>query len=301
MRDIKKALAQEKTMAKCVIIGSSRILQISSERPNKSLSSQCPTIINLGVGGTSLEDYLALSENILKNENPPSTIIMSIDPWIFLLNRDKRWVRYKDDFLNMRNKIENSAPNELNKNLYYLPLISNLINQEYFTKSLKLLFNLNKKTIEQVPKFDLNIGLERAVLLPDGSFIYPKKYIKQSQESIKSGLVNYRIAAISDDKIKAGEWYQKEAINLFTDLIIYLKRKFNVIFVLVPYNPKVWEIENQKSVVAMKKIEDKTRKIARLLGVKVIGSFNPKKIGCSKKEFFDNNHPKDECLKKISG
>ena len=53
------------------------------------------------------------------------------------------------------------------------------------------------------------------------------------------------------------------------------------------YKPIFLEIENEYINFAFQN------------NLKIIGSFNPQKIGCNKNEFFDGMHPKDSCMKKI--
>ena len=57
-RDIKKALAEYPMNYDCAVIGSSHLVEISSNRQNKSLTSICSSLKNLGLSGGSLEDYL---------------------------------------------------------------------------------------------------------------------------------------------------------------------------------------------------------------------------------------------------
>ena len=81
-RDIKKALAEYPINYDCAIVGSSHLQPISSIRQNKSLVSICPSMKNLYVSGGTLEDYLAMSNIILKNKDfLPKTIVFGIDPW----------------------------------------------------------------------------------------------------------------------------------------------------------------------------------------------------------------------------
>ena len=104
-RDISYTLAGYPTDAECAIFGNSSAIQISSLRPNKSLSKTCSSLINLAVSGGALEDYIAITESIIQNKNPPKTIIISISPWTLNLNRDPRWLYYKKNFTTMLNKI----------------------------------------------------------------------------------------------------------------------------------------------------------------------------------------------------
>ena len=303
MRDIKKELAKAPTTADCAILGSSRVMQISSARPIKSLSNICPSLINFGVSGTSLEDYLITSKNLLQNNKPPKTIVIGIDPWIFILNRDKRWRRHKHDFLVMKDKLEENSKNLPikihNETLFNTALLFNLINREYFIRSTKLLLSKNNRLIEHAPIFNYKEGLDHPVLLSDGSGIYTKNYQKQSRLSKINGLVNYDIRGISNSKLDSGQWYHENAIKLFVKLTNYLKKHFNIVFVITPYHPAVWEITNQPLVKAIKHLEFKVHQIAKTLDVQVIGSFNPNHVGCTKEEFFDSVHPKDECVSKL--
>ena len=92
----------------------------------------------------------------------------------------------------------------------------------------------------------------------------------------------------------------EKAVELFTRLVNHLQQqKFKIIFVLVPYNPAVWNIAEQSAVTAINVVESKVHEIARLTGSQVIGSYNPSNIGCTADEFFDEAHGKSICLTKL--
>ena len=303
IRDIKKELAKTPTAADCAILGSSRVMQISSARPIKSLSNICPSLINFGVSGASLEDHLIISKNLLQNNKPPKTIVIGIDPWMFILNRDKRWRRHKHDFFVMKDKLEENSKNLpikiYNETLFNTALLFNLINREYFIRSIKSLLSKKNRLIEHAPIFNYKEGFDRPVLLSDGSVIYTKNAQKKNRLSKTDGLVSYDIRGISNSKLDSGEWYQEKAIKLFVKLVNHLKKHFNIVFVITPYHPTVWEITNQPLVKAVKNLEFKVHQIAKTLNVQVIGSFNPNHVGCTKEEFIDLVHPRDECVSKL--
>jgi hypothetical protein len=222
---------------------------------------------------------------------------------MFILNRDKRWRRHKHDFFVMKDKLEENSKNLpikiYNETLFNTALLFNLINSEYFIRSTKLLLSKNNRLIEHAPIFNYKEGLNHPVLLSDGSGIYTKNYQKQSRLSKINGFVNYDIRGISNSKLDSGQWHQEKAIKLFVELTDYLKKHFNIIFVITPYHPAVWEITNQPLFKAMNHLEFKVHQIAKTLNVQVIGSFNPNHVGCTKEEFFDSAHPKDECVSKL--
>ena len=288
-RDIKKAFALNPTNAQCAIIGSSRVMQISSAGQERSLTDNCPSLINLGVSGASLEDYLALSGMILQNESPPSVIVFGIDPRSFNFNSDSRWIRYKQDFFDMQAKLEGESYDD-----NYFPslgLLRNLINREYLQRSIKLILSEKTLSVENAPEFDHQIGLDRPVLLPDGSLIYSSKH-NQNALNFKSSINTFRI--------RGSKWVTKKAVELFIRLVNHLQQqKIKVIFVLPPYPPTVWAIAHQSTLTALTTVELKVHEIARLTGVQVIGSYNSDKIGCTDDEFFDATHEKAKCLTKL--
>ena len=105
-RDRKKALAMFSEGADCAIIGSSHVMQISSYKEDKALTTYCNSIINLGVSGGTLEDYFAFSNMLLENKHNINTIVFGIDPWSLKFNSDSRWNKIKNDFDKMKNRLE---------------------------------------------------------------------------------------------------------------------------------------------------------------------------------------------------
>ena len=95
------------------------------------------------------------------------------------------------------------------------------------------------------------------------------------------------------------QWYDDNAINTFTKLVNLLKKQYNILFVLVPYNPKVWNFKELPILKAMEIVEFKVHELAKNLKVNVVGSYNAQKIGCREDEFHDAMHPKSSCLVKL--
>jgi hypothetical protein len=290
-RDLKHALALRPTTSQCAVIGSSRVMQISSSRKERSLSDICPSLINLGVSGASLEDFLALSETILRNEKPPKVIVFGIDLSNFNFNRDSRWISHKQKFFNIKSKLEGEYPED--NSFSTLALIRNLINREYLLRSIKLLRSGKTRPFKNAQKFDHQVGLDNPLLLPDGSLIYSDRYDNRASEIIGIPLGNVI-------KIRGSRWVNEKAVELFIRLVNHLQqKKFKIIFVLVPYHPAVWDIAEQFEITEINIVESKVHEIGRLTGVQVIGSYNPSHIECTAFDFFELSHPKSTCLTKL--
>jgi len=299
IREIKRELALHPTSAQCAVIGSSHVMGISSYTKESSLTDNCSSLINLGVDGASLEDYLAFSELILQNKKPPKTIVFGIDPWSLNFNKDQRWRQNELDTINMKTRLTNA-----NESLHVsfgssletgdsLAKLLHLINREYFLRSIEYMLRGKRNWITQLaPEFDQKTGLDSSVLLPDGSYIYPTQATQKGSPHKISGVHSY--------KITNGQWFNSNAIETFTLLVKHLqKHDFKMVFVLTPYHPAVWGIPKQPIVTAMKIIETKIHEIAMTTEVLVIGSYQPENIGCTTSEFRDASHADISCLNKL--
>ncbi len=295
-RSLKKALAEYPINYDCAIIGSSHIGQISTFRDNKSLTGFCSSMKNLQVNGGTLEDYLAISNIIIKNNNfLPKTVIFGIDPWSLNFGKDKRWTLYAQDYYEMKSKLLKKSPSpELS--ISSKDLLINLINLQYLKRSISSIFETQSTLVTPIPatKFNYNMGLKFPVILPDGSYIYSAEYIEKHKNDLStlSGKHGYKIIKNS--------YYQDYAIEIFEKLILQLqKSQINVIFILTPYRHQVWSNTKQPIVKTLNIIESKVHEIAKLNGIQVIGSYDPNILGCLENEFFDNQHAMDSCLMKL--
>ncbi len=293
-RDIIKALAEYPLKYDCAIIGSSHVMEISSNRKNKSLTSICSSLKNLGVSGGSLEDYLAISNIVFKNkEFLPKTVVFGIDPWSLNFERDKRWSLYEQDYFEMYNNLYPSAKINNHKNSFKY-LLMNLFNLQYLKRSLSVISKPKIKTVTPVSKFNHNNGLTLQAKLPDGSHIYSKSYKAKAADRInkRSGKNSY--------KIVDNFYYQDKAINTFEKLIKHFTdSKIKIVFVLIPYHHSVWNNPDQPIINAFNIIEEKVHEIAKKNKIKVIGSYHPNNIGCLENEFHDEMHANDICLMKL--
>jgi hypothetical protein len=288
-REIKRELAlQNDKPVDCALIGSSHVMQISSRRPHAALRKTCKKLLNLGVSGASLEDYLALSWAVLQNPNRSRNVVFGIDPWSLNFNRDTGWIQYRSDYEAMYAAINGGTVEKSREG--EMPLLRNLINRDYFQRSVQALISQTHYTIRSAPAFDFATGAEQPVLLPDGSVIYSRTFI----DNAKSQPIE-----IQHYKLISGNWYDERAVLLFGRLVEYLRKHgMDVVFVLTPYHQRLWE-HDTITLKAMQIVERRVREAAHQWQVNVLGAYNPAAIGCAPDEFFDFMHPRDTCLAKF--
>ncbi len=53
--------------------------------------------------------------------------------------------------------------------------------------------------------------------------------------------------------------------------------------------------KNQKFL----EIEEEYRRLSKKIGITLLGSYDPQRVGCNANEFYDGMHPKAGCMKKV--
>ena len=282
---LKESLLKYSNITDCAIIGSSRAMQISSFRENSSLNKTCPSIINLAISGASLQEYIDLSK-ILTTSAHIKTIVFVLDPWSYVSEPAYQWKAYEYFFINTPKKNTET----LEKNSSTVLLLQNLFNYRYLMLSInKILQTSQFSNFEVAPFFDTTTGIEDNVILPDGSTILKSDAI--SDRGVINGINTYQI----NDAVS----YNQNALKLVSDLVVQLKKQFNIVFVMVPYHPKVWELKNQPIVKIMESVESEIHVLGKTLNITTFGSYNPAKVGCLDVDYFDNMHVKDSCTSKL--
>ncbi|MFT5759377.1 MAG: hypothetical protein ACI9LM_004138 [Alteromonadaceae bacterium] len=300
-RLIKTTLAKKSGDFDCVILGSSRVKQISSIRNTGNIKNKCEKILNLGVSGGSLEDLSIFSYLIFNNINRPKKVFIGIDPWTFKFGVDSRYAQNENIYIQM-NELLNE--NENNESISYIKkLAGNLFNGEYFQASLKDLFDDKKSIIGDIFKknivfpedgFSYKSGYKQEVTLPDGSHVYAKNWIlKQKDKKVILGGPRSHWGIF-------GQIYDNKALDYLQEIVVlYDKNEIELSLILTPYHPNVFKNGNTQPVKYYKSIENIVKTFGDENKLKVYGSFFPDIFGCKSEEFFDYMHPTIECLNRI--
>ncbi len=300
-RLLAKAVASKSYNADCIVIGSSRVMQISSERKSKALQDDCASILNLGVSGGGIEDQFTLTYLTLqKRQNGrPHKIILGIDPWEFAFRKDDRWSAYQSYYLVAKAEILNtgkiSVADLANIDNTNKKKLANLINLEYTTRSVKTIvrdFVSGVPAIEEAPELDLSVGGNYPIRLRDNSTVYSAKYISEAMAGhIPLGGSIYKTDGILNEP---------EAINSYRNLLLWIRSKgVEPILLMTPYHENVLKASKSSNAIALSATEPIILNLAHELGVKVIGAYNPKTFGCLSDEFYDFMHPTTKCLDKL--
>jgi len=275
---IKNRIIYETMDPKILIIGSSRVMQISNKNFDKKM-------INLAVSGASIEDQVAITEMALEKFNP-DLILLGVDPWLFNKHDGQsRWESIFDEYkltleniklMNKKNLILESSEKKINY-LFYENILKSAYN---FLNIRKLILDNNGQNSQ---------SLKSNIILRDGSRLIKEQ---TKRREIKPKVINYSMQRYV---------YSEENYEIYKKFLEYLKdiHKKNVVLVLVPYSPLSYELSVETKPYYVE-IEKKFKQLSKQLNIKIIGSYNSLNVKCNETEFHDNMHPNNMCMSKIT-
>jgi len=276
-----------------VILGSSRSMLISSEFISNGL-------LNNGVSGATIQDYLAIYNLYQKRKFYPKTIILGLEPWQLNDNCEQnRWTSLANEYFEM---LDNIGLQKYYQNLNikievfkskidkYLQMVS----FKYFQQSLSM---LGSKTTYYPTKEIVNDNFTKQV---DGSIYYDKKYRNiDSLEIIKAAnsLIHSKPIYSLGNFTKLSD----TNIEILEKFVQYLnKQNVEIIFFLAPYHPIVYDcFKTNDDLKIVLETEKFYIDLAKKYNIKLIGSFNPNTYRLKNIDFFDGIHCKNNAIKVI--
>ena len=268
---IKFRIFYENLNPNTLVIGSSRVMQISNNIYDKKL-------INLAVGGGSIEDYIVIAEMGLEKFNSKK-ILLGADPWLF--NKYQGQKRWKSLIKEYSLSLENIQSSSIKNSMIDISSSNN--------ESKLLEYIYNRLNIRKAIPISENIkNNKQDIILRDGSRVYAKK---NKIKKIKPAIINYSMETYE---------FSEKKYELYIQFINYLKnvRNVDVVLVLTPYHPDAYKLTIKEKPIYIE-LEKKYREIAKQFNIKIVGSYNSTLTGCNKHEFYDLTHPKESCMKKI--
>ena len=263
-----------------VVIGSSRLMQISSETIGEP-------IINLSVSSALVEDLFAITPEAIVKLNSKN-VYLSADPWILSLN-DGQNNRYKS-ISGLYNYWFDRASN-MKEPKAHLTWKNNDVPHKKKPTFLELLRNILLLEEFSLPADNRPEAFDKKAY--DGLHIYNQIFYEKKNKNYNIDWFNNAIGLFEEV-----EYDLKSEENLEL-LVQYLKKlDVKVSLILSPYHPEIYSLMKSQKPVFLE-IENRFKNFAEQNNIDIIGSYDPNAFGCQKNEFFDGMHPKPSCMKKI--
>ena len=289
-RLIHKILIQQGKRANCIVLGSTRGLQI-----NHSIF-EGQEFYNYSMKGACIQDFYSLTY-LLQEENAlPEKIIFVADPWLFNAHNNLTdWAVLSDAYENFSRQLSQEA--------FYAPSweftppdYKKLWSLSYFSENMGLLLSREFPWVYPTYETDLSAPIKHY----DGSLIYPAEV---REASIKEIFARAERMAYGPSITSLGEFTEldEELRKHFQALIqFYEKQGIEVLLYLPPFNPIVWgTIQNNPNYQAVLSAEKYYKNYASSNGLLLLGSYNPHNMYLNPEDFYDGMHLSRESTQKF--
>lgn len=285
----------------CVVVGQSNVAAINHNDVGTA------SFINL----TGTCDFYGLMSvfGLMKiYDKRAKRIIIGPMEWIFneragaekyeLIKSLKPYADYMIDFLNgknydsedYKNKI---APPEFMSTLEKLLLIFSL---SYFQSNSEFLTLNSAQPVQRYGYLDGKFSYEGGYIMSDGSRVPSKRTLGHDERYV----VRSALERSSLSSFAPGEHVTPERMELFEKLVKYLTaRGVKVDLFLHSFAPALWDLYDENLRPFIPELEEYCHTLEKKYSVRVIGSFNPYKVGITNKEFWDARHIKNEYMSKF--
>ena len=278
-----------------LVVGSSRVMLI-----DESYVKPGTTFYNMGNVGADICDLYGSYWSFAKLGKEPKTILIGIDPWLFLdcasAIDDRSDKELYNEFIAeelgyANNQYEKKSPYEK-----YLALLE----PSYFQASVKLALNGSGDVKpEIVPKSEI-YNQNEVVKCPDGSIIYDKKFNSLTPEQVKAVAEESCVYGIP--KVCEYDTISRDTVEKFEKFIQYLQNKgIKIIFFLSPFHSSYIDYLNNagERYRSVWETEDIVRNLGEKYGIEVYGSYDGKNCDISDRYFMDGIHMNKNGLRKV--
>jgi hypothetical protein len=277
--------------ADCFVTGSSHSMQVDNATMPR-LAGVCRKTVNLAVSGGTFEDFVIMAAAAAGNPGA-KRLIVEVSPWALRFNADPRWTMSKDayraarTFLGLPPRVDGDDDARLR----------NLFNAESLRRNLEHAWRQGRNFAAPPPIVEANVdGSDLsdgdARFLPDGAYLYPRSRMAAMPPPIgRIGLGTYKMTRPFQDAATAAEF--ERAIESLT------ARGLIVEILLMPYHPKVLECARAYVCEALGEAEATVRGIAARHGLAVVGGYDPRPMGLTHQDFFDDTHISTVAIAKV--
>ena len=240
------------------------------------------------------EDILAVTEMFVRYGKLPPKMIITIRDNLFTPVDDRTdflWVPVLDDYRAMATRLGIPAHNAYTDGI--TPQLRQRLSLPLLQANAERYFSAPVKPFAS--KLEVHPTLD--TLLPDGSIqwslLHNEVFTKERSKQQALAFAEQR----RNDPPKIDE----VGVASVDKLLGFLSEAgVEVYLAHPPFNPVYWDtLQGSSYMDGLRKVEELTKKYAAKYDLKVIGGFNPHKVGCTKEQYIDSEHSRPECLARI--
>lgn len=240
------------------------------------------------------EDILGVTEMFVRYGKLPKKMIITIRDNQFVpvsYRTDFLWVPGLDDYRAMAKRL-GLEPHDA-----YIYGLTPQLRQLFSLPLLKDNIDRYIASPEEPGPTDMKVHPALDVLFPDGSIQWSDNHNAAfTQERSRQLSLSFAEQRRNDPpRIDAEGVKQVDALLGFL-----VDKGVEVYLAHPPFNPVYWDaLQGAPYMTGIRKVEEITKAYAAKYGLKIIGGFDPHKLGCTEEMYIDGEHSRPECLVRI--
>lgn len=296
------ALRERRTCADVLVLGSSTVGRLSSERLSPV------TVLNGWLGGPTIEDFEALAATLRDAPCPYPTIVFGIDPW-WSANPavdDLRWMTASDAYA--RYHASAPWPSRLQERVRIgWARFEERLGFEATRESLRILVQTRGGREDSAGRPRLVRRTPEQFCAGSERVLYVRAHDGHSVSCPAWAYSRERVQAIADGYVRSnthsmGDWQEVDRARLarLARVVESLSRGRHVLIVTMPYHPTTYARLYEDSRVA-RHLGDLDATLTRMArgSVELLALRNPRRAGCTGEMFEDSHHAGPECVRRV--
>ncbi|HEU4719807.1 MAG TPA: hypothetical protein VFS59_00480 [Gemmatimonadaceae bacterium] len=278
-----------------LVLGSSRmqVLRGCGGAPVR----QCANgFVNGAMQGATLDDVLGVYGLYDVAERRPRRVVLGVDPWTESLS-GTGWRSVADEraLVMRRAGIPGSPRRE--QLAVWARSVRTLATPEYFRLALYSFRRHGTRGIEWRPTdAERNAGKTK---LPDGAVVWTDASPERAAAAARAFATN---GITLDERFRDLERRAVGRDGALERFVRYLGGEgVGVTLVLVPFAPEVYDAARRLPGRTIVEVERELLAMAARTKVQIVGSYDPRAVGMTTREFFDESHPRPEALARVVG
>ena len=275
--------------ADCYIFGSSHIMAINLDR-FPALASRCGDLVNVGVSSATFEDFVIFM-SAMPEERSGSTVYFEMPPWFFEENENVRWTELADAYDLAVRKFSLGNATRYAGTLWR-PL--NLVSASYLQRNLdKLMKGGGAASTEPEIRSawpPQALRADDAITASDGSLTYSFSHETAPRRAGSFDLFDTPRPLVSE----------KNIVGLATVTRALEAKGLHLVPILMPYHPERWRCDTSSACEFLEAATATAQAATARLGLQLIGSYDPRPLGLSASDFYDDQHVVMDSLPKLS-
>lgn len=272
-----------------VVLGSSRAMHINSEFFTTT------SFFNASVSSATIEDDIAIYWTMRKKGFIPKIVILGMDPWVFnKFNGVDSYKTLSSEYGEAAShiKINEKKSDKLVSSKYY-----ELLSFSYFQSSIKYLLNNVRQSNKISDFYPTSEKMSDVIIrMNDGSISYDLKYRNRTIEEVRVIAHDF---SLKPSMLTNFMRLDPVLISKFEKFIRLLKSdNVTPVIYLAPYHPDAYNLMTTSDQYHIIEVQKYFTEYAKMNGISIVGSYDPKDLGVEEGGFYDAMHEKPESIKK---